>query len=44
MTWLREMFDLCQQYLQADRDYRAAMKQIKKQIKEQAHESLHPRV
>jgi len=37
VNWFREMFDLCQQYLQADRDYRAAMKQIKKQIKEQAN-------
>lgn len=37
MAWFREMFGLLRQYREANRNYRWAMKQLKKQIKDQAH-------
>ncbi len=33
MAWFREMASLIRQYIEADRAYRAALKEIKKQIK-----------
>lgn len=40
MTWWREMLDLFRQYRQATRDYRWAMKQLKREIKERAHSRI----
>jgi len=41
VKWLREMFDLIRQYRQANRDYRWAMKQLKREMKDRAHGRLH---
>lgn len=41
MTWLREMASLIRQYIESDRAYRGAMKELKKQIKDQAHGRVH---
>jgi hypothetical protein len=34
MTWLREMASLIRQYFEADRAYRASMRELRKSVKE----------
>ena len=36
VIWIREMASLVRQYIESDRAYRAALKQLKREIKEQA--------